>query len=250
MADLESLLNEADGALCQQAPAKARHCLEQGRNRLQRHLENVQIVFDRRADARDHSLTALADVSDRLASLQVDPVVMRWAGEQARLVGDRVEEARSLIDNENFAVADRLLMELSDQINPLVRTAQETQLNEDRRNYIVAGIVQVMCQMGFVVQAGSPAKEHPGQAGSATIIQARRLGGGAVAVSVPQQGEIWYDIDGFPTRMELGTNGHLGPNLRTRQRPRSSGYISSPRSWLRRPDGRVALGGQEHAAGT
>jgi hypothetical protein len=130
---------------------------------------------------------------------------------QARVLSQRVEEARTLIEAESFALADGKLSELSDQINAFLQLAQETQLNEDRRNYIVGGIVQVMSQMGFVVQAGSPALEHPGRAGSATIIHARRVGGGSVAVSVPQHGEIWYDVDGFPKRMELGIDGRAGP---------------------------------------
>ena len=64
-----------------------------------------------------------------------------------------------------------------------------------------------MNQMGFVVQAGSPLLEYPGDPASASIIQAQRLGGGAIAVSVPQEGEIWYDVDGYPMRVETNSDG-------------------------------------------
>ena len=47
---------------------------------------------------------------------------------------------------------------------------------------------------------------------SATIIQAVRIGGGAVAVSVPQEGDIWYDVSDFPMRAE---NTDDGKTIRT-----------------------------------
>jgi hypothetical protein len=65
-----------------------------------------------------------------------------------------------------------------------------------------------MGQLGLVVQAGYPPPEHAGVTSSATIIQAQRVGGGAIAVSVPQQGEIWYDVDGFPMRVEGAAHGY------------------------------------------
>jgi hypothetical protein len=156
MAQLEQLLNDALLALRQQAPARVRHCLDEARGRLERHENDAKSHCERYAEARDHSVAALADVSDRVAGLYADPVVIRWAAEPARALAQRVEEARSLIDAGEFAATQHMLAELTAQIEPLVETAQATQLNEDRRNYIVAEIVQVMGQMGFVVQAGSP----------------------------------------------------------------------------------------------
>jgi hypothetical protein len=206
---LKALLDDAEDALGRQAPAKARYCLDQARSRLERHLANVQAQFGRWAEARNHNLAGLADVTDRVAGLRADPTVMRWEADRIRSLERRLDQIRSLIEGSNFDAADRETADLESQIEPLIQAAQETQLHEERRAYIVTGIVQVMGQMGFVVQAGSPSAEDPSRPGSSTIIHARRIGGGAVAVSVPLQGEIWYDIDGFPKRLETAADGRL-----------------------------------------
>jgi hypothetical protein len=124
----------------------------------------------------------------------------------------QVTETRVRIDAGEFATAEAEITLIQEGIEPLLQKTQEAQLRDDRRNYIVTGIVEVMGRMGFIVQAGSPSAEEPNRPDSPTIIQARRIGGGAVAVSVPQDGEIWYDVDGFPKRLEPAPDGRLAPS--------------------------------------
>ena len=209
--ELKTLLDDAEDALSRQAPAKARYCIDLARARLERHLADTQAQYGRWAEARNHSLARLADMSDRVAGLRADPVVLRWQTDRIRAFERGLDLIRSSIQEGNFAAADREAADLESQIEPLIQSAQETQLQEDRRAYIVSGIVQVMGQLGFVVQAGSPTLEDPGRPGSATIIHARRVGGGAVAVSVPQEGDLWYDIDGFPKLLKPAADGRLAP---------------------------------------
>jgi hypothetical protein len=112
-----------------------------------------------------------------------------------------------LIGAEQFAAVRAAVADLLARVDQTLAVAQEQQLKEERRQYIVEGLVQAMRQLGFIVQGGTPALEHAGVPASATIIQAERLGGGAIAISVPQEGDIWYDVGGYPMRLETGGDG-------------------------------------------
>lgn len=160
-----------------------------------------------RATEREKSLAALAEVGDRLAGLKADEVVLRWAAQEVKALEERMGAISGRIRAGRFALAQEEAAEILQQAERIVAQAQERQLQEERRQYIVSGLLQVLDRMGFMVQAGSPALEYPEISASATLLRAQRLGGGALAVSVPQEGEIWYDVDGFPRRVEAGRDG-------------------------------------------
>jgi hypothetical protein len=205
VAEVERLLREAGTALDRQASAKARHLLDQVGPRLERHLREVQARSAQWDEERDQCRAALAEAADRVAGLRADDVVVRWAAGEVQALEKQVSQLQAQAGA--FAAARAAADAILKQAEETIARAQEKQLAEDRRNYIVRGIVQAMNQMGFVVQAGSPAPEDAGNLASATIIQARRIGGGSVAVSVPQQGDVWYDVAGFPLRTQTGSTG-------------------------------------------
>jgi hypothetical protein len=150
---------------------------------------------------------ALAAANDRIAGLRADEIIVRWGSGELAALEERLERSSTLLSDERFDIVlaeSAALLEASDAV---VGHVQELQLKEERRQYIVQGIVEVMGQMGFVVQQNSPALEHPDEPNSATMIHAVRIGGGAIAVSVPQEGDILYDVDGFPKRTEMGGDG-------------------------------------------
>jgi predicted nucleic acid-binding Zn-ribbon protein len=211
LAEVERMLKEADTALSREALAKSRDLLHRVGTSLAEHQRNVRERYDRWASERDQCSVALNTAADLLAGLRVDDVVSRWAANEVRALETRVEHLQKLFDAGQFDKVRDVSGEIQQQGEQIVSLAQESQLHEDRRDYIVRGIVKVMEQMGFVVQSGSPSLEVPGSPSSATIIQAKRLGGGAIAVSVPQEGDIWYDVGGFPMRTETGSNGQPVP---------------------------------------
>ena len=207
--DVESALNRADGLL-QRKGAEARAELGRARGRLEEHRGRVEERFARWSAERDRAASALAGAGDRLAGLQADPVVQRWAGPEIAALAERLTQAEELLTREDFSGCQREAAALTGAADAVVARAGETQFKEDQRQYIVGGIVESMRQLGLVVQAGYPQPEHPGVPASATIIQAVRLGGGAIAVSVPQEGDIWYDLDDdhFPKRVEASAGGY------------------------------------------
>lgn len=205
---LEAQLSRCDGLLQRKALDQATSELTEARRQLQEHQSVVEQRFSRWTQERDQAVAALAQASDRVAGLRVDPVVSRWSTADAEALAARCRRADDLLAREDFAACRQEAAALAAEVDRLVALAGETQFKEDQRQYIVRGIVETMGQLGLVVQAGYPQPEHRGVAASATIIQAQRVGGGSIAVSVPQEGEIWYDVDGFPMRVEGSATGY------------------------------------------
>jgi hypothetical protein len=209
LADVERALTEADKALGQKASAKCLHLLKQARAHLDQHLRQVQTRFDAWAEERDSCHAALAEAADRVGALAADPIVGLWASSEAAGLAQQVAGAQRLLDAEQFTAAVEAARGAARAAEEVVTRAQERQLREDRRRYVVRGIVEAMGRLGFVVQAGSPSLENPADKSSATIIHAQRIGGGAVAVSVPQEGDIWYDVADFPMQQRPGPDGQV-----------------------------------------
>ena len=210
--DVTNLLKSARSHVQRQDLPQARRDAATAHQKLEKHRTDVAQRFTAWRAAKDRAELSLVTVGDRIAGLRADEVVLRWASDELAALEERFESVAKLVQAEQFEQISAecpILLEASETI---VAQGQELQLKEDRRQYIVQGIVEVMGQMGFVVQQGSPALEHPGIPSSATTIQAERIGGGAVAVSVPQEGEIWYDVSGFP--MLAGTDAD-GKAIRT-----------------------------------
>ena len=200
--DVTNVLTSARSHLQRQDLAQARRDAATAHQKLEKHRTDVAERFTAWQAAKDRAELSLVTVGDRIAGFRADEVVVRWASDDIAALDEQLESVAKLVQTEQFEQIATECVVLLEAGETIVARVQDLQLKEDRRQYIVNGIVEVMVQNGFVVQQGYPALEHPGVPSSATTIQAERIGGGAVAVSVPQEGEIWYDVSGFPMRAE------------------------------------------------
>jgi hypothetical protein len=178
------------------------------RKRLERIQEQLTgRVYNQREMSRIESRLLCEKVSDRIAVLKADNIIMQWVRREVEALEAKLTQIAAMIERGEWitvqAAVDTLLQETEDA----VRRAEAMQLAEDRRQYVIQGIIEVMEEMGFVIQSGYPALEYPDFPSSAAIIQAVRLGGGDIALSVPQQGEIWYEVNGFPMQTEESSAG-------------------------------------------
>ena len=205
--ELNDLLGNARSHLERRDLGQARRDASAAQQKLATHEKAIAERFKVWQETKNRAEASLAALGDRIAGLRADEVVVRWAGSELAAIEKRYEGALKLAEAEKFEPIPEESTVLIEMSQTIVAQAQELQLKEDRRQYIVQGIVEVMGQFGFVVQNGYPALEHPGAPGSATTIQAERIGGGAIAVSVPQEGDIWYDVAGFPMRTETTADG-------------------------------------------
>ena len=205
--EVNSLLSGARSSLEGKDLAKARRDAASAKHRLTSHETAIAERFSVWQDAKNRAQTALSSAGDRIAGLRADEVVVRWAGRELAALEKRFETAIRLAETEKFDLVPDETAHLLDESDALVGRVQELQLKEDRRQYVLQGILDSMGQLGFVVQQGYPVLEHPDEPGSAMIIQAERIGGGAMAVSIPQEGDMLYDVAGFPLRTEANADG-------------------------------------------
>jgi hypothetical protein len=59
--------------------------------------------------------------------------------------------------------------------------------------------------MGFMVS--EPIEEHPGHPATASILHAATTSGKAIAVSVPVEGQVWYNVEGYVKTVEAAVGG-------------------------------------------
>jgi len=204
---VQSALEDARAALERKDLARVSRVAQNATKALEAHGRRVRERFAEWSEERNKALAAIAEADDCVGGLEADEVVMRWCGAEVGAIRALLENATARDTDEDFSAAVTMSNQAVADTRKAVSDAQAAQLKEERRRYIAEGIVQVMQDMGFVVQAGYPVLDDPARPGSDLIIQAARIGGGAVAVSVPQEGDVWYDVDGFPKELAVGAAG-------------------------------------------
>ena len=204
---VNELIEQATAALAAGEPQEAGRIAAAARAHLTQHRATADDKFAHWCQKRDRAHAALVQAGDRVAGLEVDPIVMRWHGGEVGALTQRLRGAAELVESENFSAAEAVAPAVIAECERLLAAAQETELKEAKRNYVVNGILQVMKDKGFLVQDGVPMLEQPACPSSAKFIHARRIGGGAISVSVPQDGDIWYDVEEFPLRAAAAPGG-------------------------------------------
>jgi hypothetical protein len=61
--------------------------------------------------------------------------------------------------------------------------------------------------MGFVVS--DPQDEYPDHPATAKILQAASASGKAIFVSVPVEGQVWYEVDGYTKTTQTSVTGDI-----------------------------------------
>ncbi len=139
-----------------------------------------------------------------LAGLRADEVVMRWhAASVEELERDLAEVTTAgRLDPSGAIQKTAAARERSAKI---VQEANSAQVKADQRDYIARSISSTLSDMGFVV--GEPVEEHPGHPATASIVHAASATGKAIAVSVPIEGQVWYNVEGYVKTVEALVGG-------------------------------------------
>lgn len=196
-------------AIGAQDASAATKSAEQLAEALEMHAKAREVERDRWVAASTEARRKLATLDEALSGLKADQVVMRWCRHrldewtsrlaiiETALADDRFEEVRTTADAWK-PIAEQIMTE-----------AQEMQLREERRQYVVRSLCDVLAGQGFVLKDGSPNLDYPDYPNSAVMIQARRLSGEALAISVPHNLDerVEYDLDGYERRPHTAAGG-------------------------------------------
>jgi len=133
-------------------------------------------------------------VQDLVTGLKADPVVMRWHSHSMAQLANELKQAQESIVSEQFDQPSQILAKIQAQEKQIIEEANIAQLKADKRDYITQSIVSTLQDMGFAVL--SIDDEHTGHPSTAKVFTATAAGR-AISVSVPVEGQVWYDVDGY-----------------------------------------------------
>lgn len=137
-----------------------------------------------------------------------DTCVGLWQAVSVANMRSRLEIVEAHMENGDFASASELCKEIAILADGAVAEANAEQLKADQRDYVSGSIAGVLESMGFVVQSSLENATRPD---TSVILSAVNAAGQSVAVSVPVEGDVFYDVDGYPMRTELTVDGNIAP---------------------------------------
>ncbi len=192
-------IETAQRAIAKGNPEAARAPLAQAQQIATQHSDRVaerQAQWQQRLAQAEQ---AQGDIASLLAGLQADAVVMRWCGAGVSQAQDVLSQAEAAIRAEDFARVGDLLSQLQARSQTLLAEANAAQLKADKRDFIADSMAQVLQDMGFaIVQRDF---EHPDHPASAIVMAAANNAGKGIAISVPTEGQVFYDVEGYPKNL-------------------------------------------------
>lgn len=155
----------------------------------------------RRADVEKR----LEPVLVRVSSLQADPIVMTWCKAQVEAQSLALKQAQQALAQDDFERAGAACDAVPAALEALEAQAQARQTREEQRGLIVNGMKTVLERQGF--QVGAPVLSRPGDFESEVVFRAVRPDNRSIAIAVPAEGNVSYEIDGWSKRHEQAKNG-------------------------------------------
>jgi hypothetical protein len=188
-------LETVRSALATGKPASVTTPLNNATRIVKQHGELVakrRLVWEKRkADAEQ----IVGQIQELITGLKADPVVMRWHPHSITELEQQLQQAKQAITSEKFDLPAQVLAKAKEKEKQIIAEANTAQLKADKRDYISQSIIATLQEMGFSVLAVDD--EHPGHPATAKIFRAAAAGR-IINVSVPVEGQVWYDVDGYP----------------------------------------------------
>ncbi|MBF0155269.1 MAG: hypothetical protein HQL64_16140 [Magnetococcales bacterium] len=138
-------------------------------------------------------------------ALQQDPVLMRWVPQQVLELERLPREAEQALLDRRFNLPPPLLEQARQEEQRLVALANAAQLKAEQRDAIAHSMLATLQAMGFVTS--EPGEEHPGHPATALVLKAEKASGHGVSISVPLEGDVWYEMQGYPCGSEREVTG-------------------------------------------
>jgi hypothetical protein len=199
-AELARLLDVADAALKRGAVADARETLNKARERLGLHRQAVAAELTRWQAEYDRADKSLSHAAIKLDALKTDEVAMRWNRAAVEAISSRLDHARRALAAGRFADVHAATDNAPAELDHFVAAAQPLELQARLQRRMVTGVTQVMSGLGYEVRG--PHIEQPDDPRSALVMQAARVSGERIAVTVEHEGRIEYDVGGTLGKQE------------------------------------------------
>lgn len=191
---VKQALKAARSALATGNPQNVSAPLENATKTVKQHSEKVA---QRRAQWEKRKAEAeqvVGGIEEVITGLKADPVVMQWHSHSMAELEAELQGANQALTSEQFDLPAQILAKVKEKEKQIIEEANTAQLKADKRDYITQSIVTTLQEMGFSIL--SVDDEHSGHPATAKIFRAAAAGR-AINVSVPIEGQVWYDVDGY-----------------------------------------------------
>jgi hypothetical protein len=168
---------------------------------VQKHSDAIAGEIARKRRAAAISEQAAAESKAIVLGLKADEVVMRWHAAAVDALAAELSAATETDGERGLQVVQAA----RERAASIVKEANAAQLKADQRDYIANCMSKTLEEMGFVV--GPLQAEHPEHPATATVIHAATASGKNIAISVPVDGQVWYNVRGFPKSTESKVGG-------------------------------------------
>ena len=205
--NIESKLTELQQGLNGGNPEVVKPLLQDCQGLLDRHLKRVLEGQKQWEKAKNEATKAEGELQALISGLKADPVVFSWCPHLIAELERLESQIEGAIELEDFQQPLQILTQAQTQSENIIKTASEAQLKAEQRDYIADSIAQSLEEMGFNLVYRQA--EHPDHPASAIILGAATNSGKGISVSVPVEGEIYYDIDGYTKTSTTNVNGQV-----------------------------------------
>jgi hypothetical protein len=148
---------------------------------------------------------ALGELQALIIGLRTDPVALRWQIHLVDELAAQLQTGIAAIEAEQFDKPALILAAAKTQEQEIIATANAAQIQADQRDYIAKSIAETLAEMGFFVN--EPQLEDSRYPNAALILKAATNSGKAISISVPVEGEVWYNVDGYSKTTEAAVGG-------------------------------------------
>ena len=140
-----------------------------------------------------------------ITGIKADEVINRWQSNGIETLLTLEQQTEKAIALENFEETANLLTQVNTTQAEIIEKANQAQLKADQRDYIADSIAETLQEMGFSIVYRQPEyAEHPA---SAIILGAATNSGKSISVSVPVEGEVFYDVEGYSKQTLAAVGG-------------------------------------------
>jgi len=144
-----------------------------------------------------------------LAGLKADPAICRWMSQELDAISANLSGIEEGMDETSYVRVPRQCEDALADVPQIENRAQERQLAEDKRQYILGALCEVLRSRGFVIHAGFPVLDDAINPASDIFVMANRPGGGELAIIVPTNCDIQCDVPEWEKKVEDRGNGQI-----------------------------------------
>ncbi len=206
---VQQSLSKLKNLIAQGNPIPVRQPLKESQQAIATYLDKIQALKQTWQNQKNQAEQELGQIQTAIAGLQADPVVILWQEAMVWELLKMQHQAEKAIDQEQFTQTAVFLSQVKTKQSQIIETANAAQLKADQRDYIADSIAESLQEMGFSIVYRQPEQaDHPA---SAIILGAATNSGKGISVSVPVEGEVFYDVEGYSKQTVAAVGGGSAP---------------------------------------